>query len=299
MASAQSWVKAARLRTLPLALSSIAMGGFVAGIESSFRLMPVIFAGITTLLLQILSNFANDYGDSKSGIDNKNRVGPTRTVQSGEITKSEMKIAVLIFSGLSLISGLLLVFFAAQISLTGKIILLLLGLGAIVAAIKYTVGKRPYGYIGLGDLFVFIFFGLVAVIGTYFLATNSFHWTILLPAISMGMFSSGVLNLNNLRDIANDRLSGKRTLVVSLGYSKALFYHAMLILVPFILLSWFAFEKKPELLSFAFLLLFPLFLKDLIDIFKSEGNASLDPYLKKLALKTLLLTIIFGLTINL
>lgn len=299
MASLQSWIKASRLRTLPLALSSIAMGGFVAGIESSFRLMPVIYAGVTTLLLQILSNFANDYGDSKSGIDNKNRVGPTRTVQSGEVTKSEMKYAVLLFSGLSLISGLFLVFYVAQISITGKLILLVLGLGAIIAAIKYTVGKRPYGYIGLGDLFVFIFFGLVAVVGAFFLATNTFGWTVLLPAVAIGMLSSGVLNLNNLRDIANDRFSGKRTLVVFLGYHNALFYHAKLVIVPFILLAWFAFQKKPELLSFSFLLLLPFFIKDLIEIFKSEGNASLDPYLKKLALKTLLLTIVFGVTINL
>jgi 1,4-dihydroxy-2-naphthoate polyprenyltransferase len=299
MASLQSWVKAARLRTLPLALSSIAMGGFVAGIESSFRLMPVIYAGITTLLLQILSNFANDYGDSKSGIDNKNRVGPARTVQTGEVTKSEMKYAVLLFAALSLICGIFLVFYVAQISTTGKLILLFLGFGAIIAAIKYTVGKRPYGYIGLGDLFVFIFFGLVAVVGTFFLATNTFTWIVLLPAAAIGMLSSGVLNLNNLRDIANDRFSGKRTLVVFLGYHNALFYHAKLVILPFFLLSWFAFQKKPELLSFSFLLLLPFFFKDLIEIFKSEGNASLDPYLKKLALKTLLLTIVFGITINL
>lgn len=294
MASLKSWVKAARLRTLPLALASIIMGSFIAAKSSNFKVSVALMAGLTTLLLQILSNFANDYGDYVGGIDNENRVGPKRTVQTGEVTKSEMRKAMAIFAGFSLLSGLFLVFILAEVNFVGKLFLLIAGLAAIIAAVRYTVGDNPYGYRGLGDLNVFLFFGLAAVAGTFYLSTNTFNLNILLPASAMGLLSVAVLNLNNLRDHQNDRLNGKRTLVVAMGYSGALIYHASLVLFPFILLLIFSVIHNASYYQFGYLLLLPLFIVDLIEIFRSPGNAALDPFLKRHALKTLLLAVMFG-----
>lgn len=299
MASWQSWVKAARLRTLPLALASIAMGGAVAATTAAFNLMAVLAAGLTTLFLQVLSNMANDYGDSKSGIDNAGRVGPRRTVQSGEIRPKEMKAAVMLFSFLSLISGLWLVFGIADIASGKAIVFVGLGLMAIAAAIKYTVGKNPYGYVGLGDVFVFLFFGLLGVAGTYFLAAGNFDPLVLLPASALGLLSTGVLNLNNMRDIDNDRANGKRTLVVKMGSQAALTYHSLLVLLPFLLLSTFVLYSEHHWYAWLFLLSFPLFASDLLKIYGIRNPAELDPFLKKLALKTLLLTMLFAAGLNL
>ncbi|MBS4056752.1 MAG: 1,4-dihydroxy-2-naphthoate polyprenyltransferase [Bacteroidales bacterium] len=299
MASWQSWVKAARLRTLPLALASIAMGGAVAATTATFNLEAVLAAGLTTLFLQVLSNMANDYGDSKSGIDNAGRVGPRRTVQSGEIRPKEMKTAVMLFSILSLISGLWLVFGIADIAATNAILFVGLGLMAIAAAIKYTVGKNPYGYVGLGDVFVFLFFGLLGVAGTYFLAAGNFDPLVLLPASALGLLSTGVLNLNNMRDIDNDRANGKRTLVVKMGSQAALTYHSLLVLLPFVLLSTFLLYSEHQWYAWLFLLSFPLFAGDLLKIYGIRNPANLDPFLKRLALMTLLLTLLFAAGLNL
>ncbi len=295
MAGIQSWIKAARLRTLPLALASIALGGIVAGTHPDFNLKAVILAGLTTLFLQILSNLANDYGDSKSGIDNENRLGPKRTVQSGEIKAGEMKKAVVIFAGLSLLSGLALVFWAAALPLQVSFVFVLLGLAAILAAIKYTVGKNPYGYAGLGDLFVFLFFGLMGVCGTFFLATKSWSFYILLPATAMGLLSTAVLNLNNMRDVVNDRQKGKNTVAVKIGARASLLYHSFLVLLPFLLLFTFVVLTNPDIQHFAFLLMMPFFIYDLWRIAHTTDARKLDPFLKKTALKTLALTLIFGL----
>lgn len=298
MPKATSWIKAARLRTLPLALSSIAMGGMVASQYPVFNHWAVIMAAVTTLFLQILSNLANDYGDSYSGIDNAKRVGPSRTVQSGEIPPRAMKKAIWLLAFLSLASGLVLVFLVAHLQSTSLLVFLLLGIAAIAAAIKYTVGRNPYGYIGLGDLFVFLFFGLLGVGGTFYLATLQWDPLVLLPASAMGLLSTGVLNLNNMRDIENDRLNHKITLAVKLGLSKALVYHAFLVLLPFVLLTLYLLLTRSGLLTFLFLLTLPLFITDLYRVFHIGGGAALDPFLKRLALKTLLLTIVFGLFLN-
>jgi 1,4-dihydroxy-2-naphthoate polyprenyltransferase len=297
MASLQSWVKAARLRTLPLALASIALGGFIAAVHPDFSLTAVILAAVTTLFLQILSNLANDYGDSKSGIDNEKRVGPRRTVQSGEIKPAEMKTAVILFAALSLISGLALILFGANLSLLNSFIFIALGLAAILAAIKYTVGKNPYGYAGLGDLFVYLFFGLLGVCGTYFLATKSWDFALLLPASAMGLLSTGVLNLNNMRDLVNDKLNGKNTVAVKMGARAALIYHTFLVMLPFLLLFIYVLLTHFEPKAFAFMLLMPLFILDLWKIANTKEAAKLDPFLKKLAIKTLLLTLVFGISL--
>ncbi len=301
MANATAWIQAFRLRTLPLALSSIALGGFAAWHRGSFQLTVSLLAALTTLLLQILSNLANDYGDSKKGTDNDNRVGPSRAVQSGAISPASMKRAVIFFSGLSLLSGILLLL--AAFGTSGKLYLLLsfflLGVGAILAAIRYTIGENPYGYAGFGDLFVFLFFGLVAVAGTFFLNGLKLEFDVFYLAAAMGLLSTGVLNLNNMRDIENDRASGKNSLVVKMGSSRALIYHVGLItlaLLSFLLYSWSHFQSWSQL---SYVAVYPLFFIHIRRVVMEKEARKLDPRLKELALLSLLLVVVFGLSLNL
>jgi len=183
MTKFKSWITAFRLRTLPLAISSILMGSFLAIASGIYNWFVISLSIITTLFLQILSNLANDYGDGIKGTDNKDRVGPVRTIQSGKISPKEMRIGIVIFIILSLISGIWLIVESLGSSWYLGLLFFLLGLAAIASAIKYTVGNNAYGYIGFGDLFVFLFFGLLAVAGTYFLNTHSLDWKIFLPGI--------------------------------------------------------------------------------------------------------------------
>ena len=212
------WLKAFRLRTLPLALANAVMGSLLALSIDEFRISVFILTLVTITSLQILSNLANDYGDYKSGADNASRVGPTRVTVSGLITTSEIKRMIIAFVVISFITGSALIFVGLNNMPWKNIaIFYVLGLGAIGAAIKYTIGKNPYGYKGFGDVFVFIFFGLVGVLGTYYMHVQAFHSSVILPAISIGFFSVGVLNINNLRDIETDKESGKNTLAVQYG----------------------------------------------------------------------------------
>ena len=244
--SLSSWIKAFRLRTLPLALSSIIMGSGLAIYLGSYSWIVILLATLTTILLQILSNLANDYGDFQKGTDNDNRLGPERAVQSGEISARQMKTAVIVFAALSLLSGVWLLYASLKEQFMIALVFFVLGIAAIAAAVKYTVGKNAYGYSGLGDLFVFLFFGLTGVLGTYYLNTLSLTWDVFLPAISIGLLSTGMLNLNNMRDIENDIKSGKHTLASKLGLRKAKYYHAFLVIgaivsaLIFILLQLFS-----------------------------------------------------------
>lgn len=222
------WLDAARPKTLPLALASIATGSSLAYFSGHFSLPVMLLALLTATLLQILSNLANDYGDAVKGTDNDNRLGPTRAIQSGVVTTSAMKHAIIINIVLTLISGLALVLYALQ-SPTSIAAFLGLGVLAIFSAIAYTVGNRPYGYAGLGDLSVFIFFGLLGVAGTFFLHTGTICAEIFLPAIGCGLLAVAVLNINNMRDIDNDRACGKKTVAVRLGQDKAKLYHLLLL----------------------------------------------------------------------
>ncbi|MBE0649842.1 MAG: 1,4-dihydroxy-2-naphthoate polyprenyltransferase [Bacteroidales bacterium] len=283
-----------RPRTLPLALSGIIAGSFIALAEHKYKWIVIIMSTITAIFLQILSNLANDYGDAVKGTDNEKRVGPVRTVQSGRITPQQMKNATILFSLFSLISGLALLYFAFGDKLWLALIFLVLGLGAIAAAIKYTMGEHAYGYKGWGDLFVFLFFGLTGVIGAWFLNTLYWRYDILLPASALGFLSTGVLNLNNMRDMDNDLASGKRSIASRLGYPKARIYHAILIFLGFILSFIYVVMNYKSIWNYLFLLTLPLFLKDLVAIFKMKDKSLLDPFLKKLALSTLLFSVLFG-----
>lgn len=295
MSKTKAWIKAFRLRTLPLALSSIALGSFIAAYADMFNLTVFILAFTTTLFLQILSNLANDYGDSKSGADNAERIGPERAVQSGLISLDEMKKAMYIFVGLSLVSGIWLIYEGTKgLDMRYVFGFLALGIAAIFAAIKYTVGKNPYGYMGLGDLFVYLFFGLTGVMGTYYLHTHQFDLSILLPASSLGMLAAGVLNLNNLRDRESDKNAGKRTLVVFIGHKAATLYHVLLLVGAFATAGIYTFLNFESWFQLIYLVALPLVALNIRAVVSNKNPAELDPQLKRLAMTTLLFSITFG-----
>jgi len=292
------WLSAFRLRTLPLALSTVTLGAFLAYFDGFSNWLVFALALLTTLFLQILSNLANDYGDSSHGVDNERRVGPQRSVQSGKISAARMKTAIAVFVALSLATGIPLVFMAlANAGAASKIFFFVLGLLAIVAAIKYTVGKKPYGYYGFGDLFVFVFFGLAGVMGTYFLITNQFSAEVLLPASAVGFLSMAVLNLNNMRDRENDALTGKNTLVVRWGIRAARLYHLALIAGSVMSGLTFMIINYRSPFQLFFLITVPFFWMNVYGVFHNTIPAELDPYLKRLALTTLLFSVVFGLSL--
>ena len=295
MASLKSWIKAARLRTLPLAMSGILMGAALSYLDGGFNRIVTILAVVTALFIQIFSNFANDYGDSQKGTDNQHRVGPKRTVQSGEISPYQMKIGMIVLIILSLATGIWLVIEGTKgLDLPMFLLFLAFGIVALIAAYRYTAGSNPYGYAGFGDVAVFLFFGLLPVVGTYFLNTYRITPELFLPAIGIGLFSTGVLNLNNMRDIENDRNSGKRTVVVRMGSSKAKIYHSLLILSGMLASVIFTLIQGKSTFQWLFLLAFPLFIRDLIQINQIVEPRKFDPFLKKLSLATLLFTVLFG-----
>ena len=287
------WLKAFRLRTLPLSLSCIAMGGFLAHSAGAFRWDIFLLCVLTTVCLQILSNLANDYGDSIHGADSAERQGPQRVVQSGAVTSAQMLTAVIIFVFLSLISGISLLLLA--FGLQWKAILFFLGLGvlSILAAIAYTVGKKPYGYAGLGDLSVLIFFGFVGVLGSYYLFTKSITLVEGLPALSCGLFSIAVLNINNVRDIDSDRKAGKYSIPVRIGRDRAIVYHWFLLGTGFLCAVAYTIVTYTSPWQLLFLLTIPLFVINAIAI-NTRPPQGLDPYLKQMALSTLAFVLLFG-----
>lgn len=288
------WIKAFRLRTLPLALSCSVMGSFLAYAYGSFHWDILVLAMLTTLFLQILSNLANDFGDAIHGVDNENRLGPKRLTQSGLISRRKIKYVIILLASASFISGSLLIFMGLQ-DIRNIILFFLLGLTAIFAAVKYTIGKNPYGYVGLGDLFVFIFFGIVGVVGTYYLHSKDFNFWLLLPASSIGLLSSGVLNLNNMRDIDNDSQMGKRTLVVRIGSKGAKVYHFILITLSMIFSVVYMLKYYHSLYQFLFLLTLPLFVINIITVIRNAEPKQLNAELKRLSLSTFAFAITFGL----
>lgn len=296
----KAWVVSLRLRTLPLALSTIFMGSLLAAGQNAFNPAVLFLASATTLFLQILSNLANDYGDAVSGADNDERQGPRRMIQSGVITLKQMKRAIVTASSLAFAAGIALIFVALKGEHVKALVFFLMGMAAIAAAIRYTVGKNPYGYRGLGDFYVFLFFGVMGVGGTYFLHTGTWQWPVLLPASAIGLFSTGVLNLNNIRDIESDRKSGKKTLPVIMGRKNSAFYHLSLIITGWIaLLLWlFIFENQNGAWLVAVSL--PLFIKSIAVVFHfSAPSSRLDPELRDLSLGTLFLVLLYGTGINL
>lgn len=297
MTKAKAWIQAMRLRTLPLSLSGIILGSGVAHYQGFWNTSIFLLALLTTILFQILSNFANDLGDSLKGTDNVDRVGPERTVQSGAISKKEMKIGVLLISILSLSSAGALIFIGAQ-SMPMNVIWLYIGLtiACVLAAITYTVGKKAYGYHGMGDLMVFIFFGGVSVLGVYSLYAKSFLWENIHLAIFVGLLSTAVLNLNNMRDYQNDKRCGKNTLVVAMGPNIAKFYHMLLIVIALISIIVFIGKLDQPKLFVGIIPSVILFIH-LYKVMKTQNPKDFDPELKKVALSTFAIS--FFITIGL
>jgi 1,4-dihydroxy-2-naphthoate octaprenyltransferase len=297
------WIEAARLRTLPLSVSGIIVGSMYAlrptdTIDTPtevFSWKIFTLALLTTLGLQILSNFANDYGDGMKGTDNEDRVGPKRTIQSGVISPSAMKQAIIITSILTLFSSILLIYYAFKDTNIGySLFYLVLGILAITSAIRYTVGNTAYGYRGFGDVFVFVFFGLVSTLGVNFLYSKLLDFNLFLPATAIGLLSVGVLNLNNMRDEASDRKSNKNTIVVKIGGLKAKKYHYFLIVAAMILVLIFAVlsDYRPD--QYLFLLAYIPLGKHINTVYKNQEPRTLDPELKKLALSTFALSILLA-----
>ncbi|OJJ15694.1 1,4-dihydroxy-2-naphthoate octaprenyltransferase [marine bacterium AO1-C] len=287
------WISAFRLRTLPLALASIGMGSFLAGAYQLFSLKIFLLAAFTTIFLQILSNLANDYGDSIHGADSSDREGPQRAVQSGKISRQAMYRAMVIFGILSFACGIALLYVAID---SWQTFFFFLGLGvlSIIAAITYTAGKKPYGYAGLGDISVVIFFGWVAVLGTFYLHAHLFHWTLLLPATTCGLFATAVLNVNNIRDIESDKKAGKKSIPVRIGRAKAVVYHWILLSAGLLCALGYVFINFRSGYQFIFLVIIPLLWLNARAVKQKTEAAQLDPYLKQMALTTLIFVLTFG-----
>lgn len=288
------WIAAARLRTLPLAFSSIILGTCLAAANGHYSTAIFVLCLLTTLCYQVLSNYANDYGDGVKGTDAA-RVGEKRAVASGEITQGQMKKAVWIFAGLSFVFGTWLSIMATRglpLIVTGGFILL--GILAIVAAITYTMGRRAYGYKGLGDISVLIFFGIVGVVGSYFLQTNILNWQVFLPATSVGLLAIGVLNLNNMRDLETDKRYGKKTLPVMMGLKGAKIYHGFLIIIAFDLAYVYNAIEDTGFWANLYFLSVPFLMINLFQVSRAKEPADFEPLLKRLAITTLLFALTFG-----
>ena len=289
------WISTMRLRTLPLSISGIILASCLAHYNGVFSWSICILAILTTLSFQILSNFANDYGDGIKGTDNDDRIGPERAIQSGKISPEELFSAIKLNILISIVLASVLVFNAFGVKyffLT--LIFFLLGIASVAAAMRYTIGENAYGYRGLGDAFVFIFFGLVSVIGCYILFAKKIDHVAFLPACTIGLLSAAVLNLNNMRDRASDEKSNKITLAVKLGVKKAKRYHNILIILAIILSALFGVLYYTSPFNLIFIVAYiPL----IIHLKKVNNNSEprlLDPELKKLALTTVLLAVLMG-----
>ena len=299
MIKLKAWLNAARLRTLPLSISGILVGVSLAQFYGYFNWIIFLLAILTTVGFQVTSNFANDYGDGVKGTDGDERIGPKRALQSGILSRKELKNGIII----SILIDFILVIALLYFSFGGEklnliFIFLLLAIASIWAAIKYTVGDNAYGYKGLGDIFVFLFFGLLGVLGSMYLFTSYLSLSSIFPAITIGCLSTGVLNLNNLRDSIPDKKAGKNTLVVKMGYEKGKIYHYTLLAVSFICMLTFTLINFKFWFNFLHLVIFiPIFLNAKM-VEKTKNPVLLDPELKKLALCTFFLAILFYISFN-
>jgi len=294
MINLQAWISACRLRTLPLSVSGAIVGSGIAYSRDFFVGSIFMLTILTTLSLQILSNLANDYGDGVKGTDNEHRIGPERALQSGKISPKQMRNAIIFNVILSLILVLSLIYlaFGSEQFLT-SLVFIILGILAIIAAIKYTVGASAYGYKALGDVMVFLFFGWLSVLGTYFLYSKQIDFLMFLPASSIGLLSAGVLNLNNMRDIESDRLTNKQTLAGYFGFKRAKLYQQVLVGVAMLLIGIYLFLTLISSKYLVFIAFVP-FLMHLNSVRKSKTPIEFDPQLKVLALSTFLLATIFS-----
>jgi len=299
MSTIKTWLKAARLRTLPLAFASIILGSMLAAFYGKYNNIVVLMSLLTTLFLQVLSNFANDYGDSIHGADHKDREGPSRAVQSGAISLAQMKSAMIIFSLLSFASGIILIHLSFNFLGFYYILFTCLLILCIYASITYTSGKSPYGYKALGDISVFIFFGIFGVALNAFVHLGYWNWYILLPASAVGLLSTGVLNLNNMRDVISDKQAGKNTIAIILGFNQSKTYQYILVSTPYILATIFVLLQIETLSVFNFLYLIslPIIIKHIVQVKNIKYVQHYDPMLKVIAITTLLFCVTLGISV--
>ena len=292
------WLQAARLRTLPLSLSGIIVGNGLAYESDGFSLVILVLSLATTIAFQVLSNFANDYGDGVKGTDNESRIGPARVLQQGLLTRAQLKKGIQICAAVSLVFAFALIYVAFGTSdLLYSLIFIILGIASVVAAIKYTVGSNAYGYRALGDLFVFLFFGGVSVLGSYFLQAQEFQIDLILPSTALGLLSVGVLNLNNMRDIHTDKEVNKITMAVLLGASLSKAYHAFL-LIGAVLTTVFYVKMDIQPAYLFMIAVLPMMIH-LRRVLGYTDPKEFDPELKRLALCTFLFAILFAIGQNL
>jgi len=284
-----------RLRTLPLSLAGVLLGSLLAVADYHVSLKVVLLVCLTTICLQILSNLCNELGDVLHGTDTPDREGPQYGLNGGGLTIGNMKAAIGVFIVLCILSGLWMIkaSFGTLLSLE-SICLMMLGAAAILAAMKYTLGRNPYGYRGLGDIFVFIFFGLVAVLGAYFVCAHTVDsWKLLLPASTIGLFSVGVLNTNNIRDMHTDA-ANRLTVAIRLGLHKARIYQTILLALGWVLMIVFTLLRIFDWWHFLYVLTLPLFILHLKGIWTNEGRP-LDKYLPMLVMSSFLFSLLAGL----
>ena len=306
----KSWISAARLETIPLSISGIIIGSFYSFFLQKFDIIIFTLALLTAISFQILSNFANDYGDGVLGTDD-NRIGPKRSIASGEISPSELKKAILINIFISVSLSYLLIKYSFGTNYYLLIIFLILSVFSVVAAIKYTMGKSPYGYKGLGDIFVFIFFGLISVMGSSFLYTLKLDFILFPIAISLGCLCVGVLNLNNIRDIENDKKMNKKTIPTRIGFKLSKYYHNFLIILAslltivwsnqFAIFDYATYKNDNVTQNFEisynhFLIIIALipFIFHLIKVHFAKAPDEFRPLLKQLALSVFLYSILIA-----
>lgn len=289
------WFNAIRPRTLPLAMACIILGSCLAAADGSFNWLVALFCILTAILLQILSNLANDYGDSLHGADRVERKGPKRAVQSGLVSLESMRRAILINVLMTIVSGLALLWFAFGLGgLSLTLLFIVLGAVAIGAAIAYTVGKLPYGYVGLGDFFVLVFFGWVGVLGSYFVQTSRIYWPLILPATACGLLAVAVLNVNNIRDLESDSLAGKKSIPVRLGLERARIYHWLLLIFAILLATVYSLIDFNSLWQFLFILAVPSLIRNGVVISRATDLPSLNPWLKQMSMASLVFVTLFG-----
>lgn len=299
----QVWIQACRLRTLPLAAASIIVAGGIAKHYQVFDLDIFLLSLLTALLLQILSNLANDYGDALSGADDQ-RNGPERAMQSGLISAKAMAKAIIMVIIFCLISGLSLLNLAFANDLNSWLIFLGLGAAAIIAAVTYTMGKLPYGYRAMGDIAVFLFFGLLGVLGSFYLQALTLSSSILLPAFSVGLLSAAVLNINNMRDVENDKASNKITLVVLIGREKAFIYHLSIIILAMLFSCLYIYLLEgSQFWQYLFLLTAIPLLKSVLQIAEAikqndQNGAIFNEQLQNTAISAFVFSVLFALALS-
>ena len=298
MSKIKAWLQAARLRTLPLSVSGILVGTALASIEGYSNSVIFLLAILTTIGFQITSNFANDYGDGVKGTDNEDRIGPVRALQSGALSRKELRSGIIISIVINLLLVAAILYVAFKDNSLYILIFGLLGGLSIWAAVKYTVGSNAYGYRGMGDLFVFLFFGILSVMGSMFLYTKYLTPMSLLPATAIGLLSTAVLNLNNMRDLESDAKVGKRTLAVILGPEKARVYHLILILGSLFCMIAFCVQMAGVIWHWTPLIAYIPLLVHLAKVFRLKDPGKLDPELKVIALSTFVLALLFYFTYN-